>query len=235
MINFLVKLSETDKRLVIAIFLLAILLLLIVGLIYDSIKALMDRQGKKIDALMNLPVAAGLIMSKKQFRKVASYKNDVQFYKTFSRIFLLALFTAVIHVIYFLVMEFAFELESNIWDTNTGIGTLFYTFDWANIPKSTFFGLEIASDWPAIVNRPHFSLQALGSYVIAPLYIVCIFGGFMTILSYLSRTIRVHTLAKLLFSADLSGKRIHDLSALGKTKNDSGINTPADVLPVDVK
>lgn len=232
MISILLKLSETDKRLIIGLFLLAILVFLIIGLIYDSFKSLMDRQGKKIDAMMNLPVSSGLIMSKKQFRKVASYKSDVQFYHTFSRIVLLALFSGVIHLIYFLVMDIAFELPNNIWDTTTGISTLFYTFDWANMPRSNFFGLNLPSDWPAVINRPHFELMAIGSYVVAPLYVVCIFGAFMTILAYLSRTLRIRKLAKLLFSADLSGKRIHDLSALGKEKNDSGINTPETVLPV---
>lgn len=227
----LVKLSETDKRLIIAIFLIVILLLLIIGLIYDSVKALMDRQGRRMDSLMNLVVSAGLIMSKKQFKKIASYKNDVEFYKGFSRILLVGVIAGFIHLVYFLIMEYAFHLPHNIWDTNTGIGTLFYTFDWANMPRNTFFGMELPSDWPAILNRPHFVVEALGSYIVAPLYIITLVISFFIILAYLSRTLRIRQLTKILFSADLSGKRIHDLSALGQEKNDSGINTPETVPP----
>lgn len=234
-IPFFIKLSETDKRLIIAIFLLVILVFLIVGLIYDSVKALMDRQGKKIDSMMNLSVSAGLIMSKKHFKKIANYKNDVQFYMTFSRIVLLGIIAGVVHLIYFFIMQYGVKVPLNIWDTETGIGTLFYTFDWANMSRNTFFGMELPSDWPAVVNRPHFNIHALGSYIVAPLYIITAVGAFLTILSYLARTIRILKLTKLLFSADLSGKRIHDLSALGKNKNDSGINTPEDVLPIQVK
>ncbi len=235
MINILIKLSETDKRLVIAVFLLLILVFLIFGLIYDSVKLLMDRQGKKIDTLMSLPVASGLIMSRKQFRKIAHYKNDVQFYKTFSRIVALLIVTGVLHLIYFLIMTYVFETPIAIWSTDSGFGSIFYTFDWANMPRSEFFGLTLPSDWPEVVNRPHFVPEAIGSYVIVPLYLVCIVGGFMTMLAYLSRTIRVFKLTNQLFSADLSNKRIHDLGALGQNKNDSGINTPEDVSQPIVK
>lgn len=235
MINFLIKLSETDKRLIIALFLLVILLLVIFGLIYDSVVRIMDKQGKKIDAMMSLPIASGLIMSRKQFKKIAHYKNDVQFYKTFSRIVALLIVAGVLHLIYFLVMEFVFSRPLNIWGTETGFASILYTFDWANMPTSTFFGLTLPSDWPAVINRPHFVLEAIGSYVVVPLYLVCIFGGFVTILAYLSRTLRVFKLANTLFSADLSNKRIHDLGALSQNKNDSGINVPEDVSTAVVK
>ena len=72
----------------------------------------MDKQGKKIDAMMSLPIASGLIMSRKQFKKIAHYKNDVQFYKTFSRIVALLIVAGVLHLIYFLVMEFVFSKPS---------------------------------------------------------------------------------------------------------------------------
>lgn len=235
MINFLIKLSETDKRLIIALFLLVILLLVIFGLIYDSVVRIMDKQGKKIDAMMSLPIASGLIMSRKQFKKIAHYKNDVQFYKTFSRIVALLIVAGVLHLIYFLVMEFVFSKPLNIWGAETGFASILYTFDWANIPTSTFFGLTLPSDWPAVINRPHFVLEAIGSYVVVPLYLVCIFGGFVTILAYLSRTLRVFKLTNTLFSADLSNKRIHDLGALSQNKNDSGINVPEDVSTAVVK
>lgn len=235
MINFLIKLSETDKRLIIALFLLVILVLVIFGLIYDSVVRIMDKQGKKIDAMMSLPISSGLIMSRKQFKKIAHYKNDVQFYKTFSRIVALLIVTGILHLIYFLVMEFVFDLSLNIWGTENGFATILYTFDWANMPTSNFFGLTLPSDWPAVVNRPHFVLAAIGSYIVVPLYLVCIFGGFLSILAYLSRTLRVYKLANTLFSADLTNKRIHDLGALSQNKNDSGINVPEDVSQSVVK
>jgi len=235
MINILLKLSETDKRLILAIFLIVILLFLIVGLIYDSFAHIMDKQGKKIDALMSLPIASGLIMGRKQFKKIAHYKNDVQFYKTFSRIIALLAVAGVLHLIYFLVMEYVFIIPLNIWGTENGFATILYTFDWANIPTASFFGLTLPNDWPAIINRPHFVLEAIGSYVVVPLYVICMFGGFMTILAYLSRTIRIYKLANLLFSSDLTNKRIHDFSALEQNKNVSGINVPQDVAPTPVK
>ncbi|HKM02912.1 MAG TPA: hypothetical protein VJZ31_03195 [Bacilli bacterium] len=231
----LLKLSETDKRLIIVIFLLLILIFVLFGVIYDSVKVLMDKQGKKIDALMSLPIASGLIMNRKQFKKIAHYKNDVQFYKTFSRVIALLLVTGILHLVYHLIMQYVYQIQLNLWATETGFSTIIYTFDWANMPRSTFFGITLPSDWPAVTNRPHFVPQAIGSYVIFPLYVVAAIGAFMSILAYLSRTLRVRKLANSLFSADLTNKRIHDLGALDQNKNVSGINVPEDVSQPVVK
>lgn len=232
MINFLIniKLSEADKRLIIAVFLLVLIVFLIFGLIYDSIKLIMVKQGKRIDALMNLPVSAGLIMSRKQFRKIAHYKNDVYFYKGSRRYVLILTIAAILHVAYFLLMTYVAQTPLNIWDTQTGFATILPTFDWANMETSVFFGITLPSNWPPIINRPHFEVLAIGSYVIVPLYITCMIGGFLTILGYLSRTIRIYTLSNMLFSADLSETRIHDLGDLTTNeKTGVGINTPEKV------
>lgn len=95
------KLSETDKRLLIAVFLLLILVFLIFGLLYDSIKAIMDKQGKRVDSMMNLIVGSGLIVSRKQFKKIAHHKSDVYFYKV-TRVYVIILAIAgLLHLTYF--------------------------------------------------------------------------------------------------------------------------------------
>lgn len=237
MTNFLLslKLSEADKRLIIAVFLIVILVFLIFGLLYDSVKLIMARQGKRVDALMNLIVSSGLIVSRKQFKKIAHHKSDVYFYKV-TRVYVIILAIAgLLHLTYFLLMKYVAQMPLNIWNTQTGFATILPTFDWANIEKSEFFGLTLPSNWPPMINRPHFEVVAIGSYIIVPLYLACMIGGFFTILAYLARTLRIRKLATILFSADLSEKRIHDLGELANSENTEGINTPEKVTPAPEK
>src|SRR5574344_703469 len=115
MINFFLslKLSEADKRLIIAIFLIVILVFLIFGLLYDSVKLIMARQGKRVDALMNLIVSSGLIVSRKKFKKIAHHKSDVYFYKV-TRVYVIILAIAgLLHLTYFLLMKYVAQMPLN--------------------------------------------------------------------------------------------------------------------------
>jgi len=55
---FLVKLSEKDWRLIIAIFLIFVLIFLIFSLIFDVVRQVMRRQGRRVDADMKMLVEA---------------------------------------------------------------------------------------------------------------------------------------------------------------------------------
>ena len=201
---FLVKLSEKDWRLIIAIFLIFVLIFLIFSLIFDVVRQVMRRQGRRVDADMKMLVEADLIRSPKDFSRNAHRKsNVVLFYQLFPTI-LIALCTTVIYVIAMLFMDYKTE----------GISTLFYIFDWANQPRANFFGINLPSDWPEVISTPHFAPRAIISYMVVPLYFISLLWGILAIQSYLSRFIRILVLKRKLFSADLDDKRLLDLSAL---------------------
>lgn len=207
---FLVKLSEKDWRLIIAIFLIFVLIFLIFSLIFDVVRQVMRRQGRRVDADMKMLVEANLIRSPKDFSRNAHRKsNVVLFYQLFPPI-LIALCTTVIYVIVMLFMG-----PINLFDYKTeGISTLFYIFDWANQPRANFFGINLPSDWPEVISTPHFAPRAIISYMVVPLYFISLLWGILAIQSYLSRFIRILVLKRKLFSADLDDKRLLDLSAL---------------------
>lgn len=207
---FLVKLTEKDLRLIIALFLILFLVLLIFALIYDVIKQVMKRQGRRVDKDMHLLVEANLIRTPKEFRHYARKKSDIAFFKQLFPAFLIALATTLIYGIAMIFMG-----PIDLFDYKTeGIGTIFYIFDWANVPTSNFFGLTLMSDWPKVISTPHFSARAIVSYVVAPLYLITIIWAFIAYQSYLSRFIRIGVLNKKLFSGNLDDKKIVDLSAL---------------------
>lgn len=221
---FLVKLSEKDLRLIIAIFLIVLLVFLIFALIYDVVKQVMRRQGRRVDADMHLLVEADLIKSPKQFKKIARRKSNVVFYKQLLPAFLILIITIAIHGI-----VIAFMGKINLFDyKDEGIGTLFHVFDWDNQPKTKIFGITVASDWPELLSSPHFSARAIPSYIIVPLYFTCIIWFFIVFQAYLSRTIRINVLGKKLFSSDLDDKRLLDLSALDLQKSEE-VTTPSQI------
>jgi ABC-type multidrug transport system fused ATPase/permease subunit len=207
---FLAKLTDKDLRLIIALFLILFLVFLIFALIYDVVKQVMKRQGRRVDSDMHLLVEANLIRTPKEFRHFARKKSDIAFFKQLFPAFLIAVVTTIIYGVSMIFMG-----PIDLFDYKTeGIGTIFYIFDWANVPTSNFFGLQLMSDWPKVISTPHFSARAIVSYVVAPLYLITIIWAFIAYQSYLSRFIRIGVLNKKLFSGNLDDKKIVDLSAL---------------------
>ena len=78
---FLLKLSETDKRFIIAFVCLIIFLLAFFILFAILIEYISKKQALKVDSLMHDVVLTGVIDSKKKFIKVARKKNIIYFYK----------------------------------------------------------------------------------------------------------------------------------------------------------
>ena len=78
---FLLKLSETDKRFIIAFVCLIIFLLAFFILFAILIEYISKKQALKVDSLMHDVVLTGVIDSKKKFIKVANKKNSIYFYK----------------------------------------------------------------------------------------------------------------------------------------------------------
>lgn len=236
-INVLLKLNENDKRIIIAVFLILILSLLILGMIYDLVRRWMRDLGKRVDTSMNLIFNKGYIKSKKQFSKIANAKSNRLFFKNLNIGFLLIIILVLIHVGYFLFLKYVananitfFNFYSYLFEHERyGFGTILPIFDLNSAPKSNFFGLTIISDWPPLIDGPHFELYAIGSYIIVPFYIVIFFYLLTIFLAYGSRKLRIHQLKKIVFSADLSDKRIFDLESAVNNEEKKPTNVPVTV------
>jgi hypothetical protein len=84
-----------------------------------------------------------------------------------------------------------------------GFNTIFPIFDWANIPMSNFFGLNIISDWPTLLNVPRFVPEATISYVI---FLLALFGGLLltrATLALIGRTLRIQNKRNQIFMKNL--------------------------------
>lgn len=238
MLKTLIKFTENDKRLLIAFFLVFILLLLVLGVFYDLIKRWMGELGKKVDEQNGLLVDRGFIKSKKQFKRIARRKSNKHFFKQLSFGLLFILIIGIIHVSYWLIIVNVFEIEVGLFNLNsylfeyekTGFGTILYIFDFKNAPRVNFFGLNIISNWPGVISRPHFEIYAIGSYILVPSYLILFSYLIVVFLGYLSRTIQIIKSSRILFSVDLSKRRLYNLSEVaGEEKGP--INKPNIVSP----
>ncbi|MGI6713694.1 MAG: hypothetical protein ACOX3K_01380 [Bacilli bacterium] len=207
--NSLIKLTDNDKRLLIAIFLIVILLFLIAGYIFELIKRITQRQGRKIDAVMANMVNMAVLRSPKEFRREAHMKNITLLFKSYVLPFVLALVALAIH----LLASTFYGHVIDVFDyKKEGFMTIIYLFDWKNIPYNKFFGVSLPSDWPPVINKPHFEAAAIISYIVGPIYIFSLAWILISTQAFIARTYRVFQLNRLLFSDDLTLKRLADVT-----------------------
>lgn len=223
MINFLVKLNENEKRILIIAFLLLIVVFFLVGLIYEGLKNFVTKQGKDVGRLMGPIVESGYITSHQQFRKLAFKKSRIEFYREFYKTFL----AMVVWFLLYGAISLIYGHWLNIFDqSNEGIATLFYKFDWENSPRSVFFGLSLISDWPPVLHRPVFKVAAIPSYILFLAGLIMVIIAFIQILSYASRTLFIIRNSKKMFTKDIEDYKLDDVSAAPLDLQQSGLNKP---------
>lgn len=208
----LISLSENDKRVLIGICIAIILIIVLIGILGSLVIKMMKYQGKKCDTLVADVVTARLIKSPAQLRKYARKKNV--------RYFIKQAWLPLLLVIIGVGTLFAHNIINEDWSYNPfnmtdGFGTLLYTWDF-NDPDmwTTIFGLRVIADWPPIVTRPHFVMEAIYSYGFV---IFTFIGGIWYLVvsqAYLARTIRAGTLSRKLFEKSLDN---FDLTAPAPT------------------
>lgn len=207
--SFLIALSENEKRIILALLLLLILIFVIVGYLGLLVEKVMKKQGNKISSMMHDVVAAKVITNKKDFIRLGRKKSNRLFVKQSSIAILILMFGALIYILYGAITR---HWNLNLFDyKKEGFSTILFLWDFPNAPKSTFFGMEIISGWPPILNRPHFELSAWASYLIVP----CLFVGGIWLLvasqAHIARFFRLNKLSKTVFSPTLDNYNVSNL------------------------
>ncbi len=206
--NFLIALTENDKRILIALGLLLILIFVIVGYIGLLVERTMKRQAKRAGIMMHDVVAAKVITNPRAFIKFGRKKNNRLFFKQAYIPFLILLLALIIYIIYGAVTR---NWKLNIFDyQNEGFSTLLFIWNFKD-PKIyiDWFGIKIIGNWPPLINTPHFVWTAWASYIIVP----CLFIGgiwlFVTVQAHIARAFRIRKLAKTVFNPSLDNVQIN--------------------------
>lgn len=220
--NIFIALSENDKRVLIAILLVFILVFAIIGLLGSLVVHIMKKQGTKIDSLCHDVVVTRVVDNEKDFKRYARRKNWNTFYKA-SRIPLLIILVAgIIYLICCIVLN---KWPYNLFDYKEyGFNTLFYVWDWSDC-YSSFFGIKILSSWPTVtINTPHLTVNAIGSYIFVPVSLVGIIWYLITVQAFIARIFRIQKLAHSIYVKKLDNynqaeAQIEELRASGATFN----------------
>ena len=223
--NFLIQLSESDKRILISLLLILILLFVIIGYLARLIKYLLRVQGDYVEKSMYDILDADLINDKKHFFKVSWEKNTRKFY------FSARLPVIILICLLTIILIYQTVIENYSWDF-----FLFYlqeaSFElyW---PTQEFFGVNIVCDWPSIAKASVFYFDKFDAWLT---YLVTLTGSYAIIhfilcsISLLVRNIRTIKVGNEYFKKDLDELKKAKLNA-----RQAHIKKPTDELKEYVK
>jgi len=205
----LAKLSENDKRFILALLFILILLFVLVGCIGILVKKILKQQASKMDDLLHDVVKTGVIKSERKLRIFGAKKNHRQLFKEAWIPLLIMLVSALIIILYCVIYQ---NWSLNIFDyeKKEGFGTLIFILDWNNAPKQTFFGIEIVSDWPPCIHYPTWEWHAWGSYLFVPGMLVGGIWFLIAVQAYIARSYRLIKLSKKVFNKSLEDFNAND-------------------------
>ena len=197
----LIQLSENDKRIIIALFLVLILLFVIIGLIGSLIVKTMKWQGKKCDTLVSDVVTNHIIETPRHLRRYARIKNTRYFIKQAWIPIILIIIGVLVLVIRAAVLN---DWSYNPFNIDNGFGTLFFVWDFDNpIYYTQIFDIKVLAQWPELIKTPEPIPEAICAYISVPAIII---GGLWYLVvaqAYLARTIRAFKLSKRVFEKSL--------------------------------
>ena len=199
----LVQLSENDKRVLIALFIGLIIIFALIGLLVRHLFASFNKQSRLVDTFMYDLVKLKIVEDTKHFKRVAYHKSRYHFFSKSWRPILIMTVGWVIIGVYCLVVgngDISF-----LFSKDEGILTLFFLFDWKNIPKSEFFGIKLPSEWPPILVTengrkctPQFlydNPRAWISYISIPLLLTGFIWYLCTVFCLIARTYRIRKMS----------------------------------------
>lgn len=197
MINTLIKLSENDKRILIALLIIVLLIVIIVGYITKLVRYIMRKQGRMVDNMMVDIVKANLVTTPKEFKKVAREKNFRQFYFEALPPMGALIILSLVVLLYQLFME-----KTNLNYIIEYISKLSFEL---SFPTTYFFGINIISDWPTIVKGPEFffNFDSIIAYLVLLVGIYFIIHFSICVQALIAREWRLRHAATTVFQKDL--------------------------------
>ena len=194
--NSLIKiiLSDTEKKILVVIFLVFLLLLLVIGLLNRLHKKLMVKRGLEIDKYINGYYKFGFVKTEREFRKIANKKNNLLLLKQLS-IPLIILIVAFIFIgIYCAISQQDLSFIFPIY------GDMTLKLDWY---WTTILGIPFPSQFPTISEDSfyfHGDANGICAYIFFILFMVGIIWYFNALLKYIAREKRISQKMKSIFS-----------------------------------
>ena len=202
---FLVKLSENDKRVIIALLIAVILLFIIIGYFVHFFRWLMRQYGKGIDTYVGQMLQYQLITKPKQVKSYVWRRENRTLVKKLAIPTLVFLAVGIIFAIY--------AGATSLSGTRFGeiISSVGFKLDWS---YAKFFGsFNIINDWPKITKYPSpiISFQAYMVYIFVIVSIIYLFMLMRRSLILYSRVRRSQKMSKHVFSKNLENMHFEQI------------------------
>ena len=205
---FLLKLSESDKRILISLLLIFILLFVIIGYLVKFIKYLLRVQGDYVEKSMYDILDADLITDKKHFFQISWEKNTRAFY------FKARLPVIILIVLLSIILIYQTVIENYSWEFfSFYLKEASFKLDW---PLQDFFGIPLINDWPTVAKPSVFYFDKFDAWLT---YLVTLVGTYAIIhfllcsISLLARNIRTIKVGNEYFKKDLNELKKAKLNA----------------------
>ena len=210
-LDFLIQLSEKDKRIIVALFILLILIFVLVAYVAQGIKALMRNYAKGIDGYMHELCSAKLVDNPKDFRKQVFKKESKVLYQKTRWVFRIFILSTVGFVIYTLIAKPGGE-ATPFGYVGESLNSLLINFD---CPKGEFFGIKnFPIDWPYVASwpSPKFDIASIVTYLSLIGYAYAIVVFFNNIVGFIGKLLRANEKSKDVFAKDLDEFKVEDES-----------------------
>ena len=195
----LISLSENDKRLIFALLIVVILILALIGYLSYLLVKLIKWQGKKIETLTADAVNTKVIIDPKHLRSYGRKKNWALFFKQAT----IPLAIIVVGAIILFIRNSVYnDFSYNIFSTEDGFGTIFWTWKLSGDLTGTSLDL-IRFNIIVVDNTPHLVAEAWASYIVAPCFLVGGLWYFIVASSLLGRTIHLQIVSRTKFEKEI--------------------------------
>jgi hypothetical protein len=209
MLIFTSVLTPNEQKLLIFVFIIVVLFILVFAFLGWLGKCAMIQQSKRMEEEMYSIYNSKIIPESKRFGQVAWIKNYRVMFKQFFFPVLIALVTILWVWLYgvftgdkTIILEF---FKYGVGER--GFLTLFLILDFANIPSSNFFGLTVWSNFPPVLNTPHFVLSAWPNYITGVLSLASIIWMSVSAQAFIARSFKIRTLRQKAYSINIDDSK----------------------------
>lgn len=201
-INFLIQLTEKDKRLLIALFIILIVAFVLIAYIGQGIKSLMKKYSKGIDGYMHELCSAKLVDNPKDFRRQVFKKESKVLYAKTRWVFRVFVLSMIGFIAYTLIVRPSGD-KSLFAYVGENLSRLWFDFDW---PTGEFFGIKnFPIDWPYVAKypSPEFTIPSIVSYIMLIVWVTTFVFVFTNTLCFIARINRARSKSNEVFSRSL--------------------------------
>jgi hypothetical protein len=198
--NLLIQLSESDKRVLIALLLALIIVIILFGYLVKIIKYILKRKCDFVSTSMYDLLDANVVKDAKHFRKFSWQKNRIKFYFEARLPIFFIILSWFIILLYMCVVGFDLSFIGKYTQDLTLV------LDWSESGDLLLDFIPVFANWPKVVKVPVFHFDKIDAWLTYLFDLGILYGTIHFVLCsivLLARNIKTITLSHDYFKKDI--------------------------------